>query len=288
MSPLSGVITESWALYKAHARHLISVAFVVFLPIAVLALLVSLAHGFLARSLADLVFLVGIYLLEAALVRAVQDVRDGTANLSVSQTFSAAMPSLGSVVGASLLAGILIYVGFWFVIIPGIYLATIWVLIVPVIMMENVGALASFGRSRELVRGRFWNVLGTLVLVFLIVFVVEIVLAVIFLAVFPAVLGSALAVLIAGSIAAPFGTTVVTLMYFRLVAAGPVTVGAAGGGPYATTMPGQYGAPQGGYPQGGQYGSGYQPGGQPAAGGFPQDGGFPPSTPPDTGFPPSS
>jgi hypothetical protein len=286
MSPLSGVITESWALYKAHARHLISVAFVVFLPIAVLTLLVSLAGGLIARSLADLVFLVGIYLLEAALVRAIQDVRDGTANLSVSQTFSAAMPSLGSVVGASILAGILIWIGFFIVIIPGIYLATIWVLIVPVIMVENTGALASFGRSRQLVRGRFWNVLGTLILVFLIVFVAEIVLSLIFLF-FPTALGSALAVLIAGSVMAPFGAAVVTLMYFRLVAAGPVTVGAAGGGPYATTMPGQYGAPQGGYPQGGQYGSGYPQGGQPAAG-FPQDGGFPPSTPPDTGFPPSS
>jgi len=286
MSPLSGVITESWALYKAHARHLISVAFVVFLPIAVLTLLVSLAGGLIARSLADLVFLVGIYLLEAALVRAIQDVRDGTANLSVSQTFSAAMPSLGSVVGASILAGILIWIGFFIVIIPGIYLATIWVLIVPVIMVENAGALASFGRSRELVRGRFWNVLGTLILVFLIVFVAEIVLSLIFLF-FPTALGSALAVLVAGSVIAPFGAAVVTLMYFRLVAAGPVTVGAAGGGPYATTMPGQYGAPQGGYPQGGQYGSGYPQDGQPAAG-FPQDGGFPPSTPPDTGFPPSS
>ena len=82
MSPLSGVITESWALYKAHARHLISVAFVVFLPIAVVTLLVALVGGFFARTLADLVFLVGLYLLEAALVRAIQDVRDGTANLS--------------------------------------------------------------------------------------------------------------------------------------------------------------------------------------------------------------
>jgi|HubBroStandDraft_6_1064221.scaffolds.fasta_scaffold349406_1 hypothetical protein len=287
MSPLSGVITESWALYKAHARHLISVAFVVFLPIAVVTLLVALVGGFFARTLADLVFLVGLYLLEAALVRAIQDVRDGTANLSVSQTFSAAMPSLGSVVGASILAGILIWIGFFFIIIPGIFLATIWVLIVPVIMVENVGALASFGRSRELVKGRFWNVLGTLILVFLIVFVAEIVLSLIFLF-FPTALGSALAVLVAGSVIAPFGAAVVTLMYFRLVAAGPVMAGASAYG----SMPGQYGAPPGGYPQGGQYGSGYQPGGYPQGGppaaGFPQDGGFPPSTPPDPGFPPTS
>jgi hypothetical protein len=287
MSPLSGVITESWQLYRAHARHLITVAFVVFLPIAVLSLLVDLAGGFFGRLLVDLVFLVGIYLLEAALVKAVQDVRDGTVDLSVSQTFSAAMPSLGSVIAASLLAGILIWIGFFIVIIPGIFLATIWVLIVPVILVENVGTMASFGRSWQLVRPHFWNVLGTLILVFLIVFVCEIVLGLIFL-VFPTVLGSALAVLIAGSIVAPFGATVVTLMYFRLAAYVPV---AAGGSQYGS-MPGQYGAPQGGYPQGGQYGSGYpQQGGYPQGGqpgGSAPDGGFPPAAPPEQGFPPTS
>jgi hypothetical protein len=283
MSPLSGVITESWALYRAHAKHLISVAFVVYLPFAVLSLLVALAGSVFGSLLVDLVFFIGFYLLEAALVKAVQDVRDGTTNLSVGQTFQSALPSLGNVLVASIIAGILIFIGFFFIIIPGIWLATIWCLIVPVIVLENVGAMASFGRSNQLVRGRFWNVLGTLVLVILIVLVVEIVIGII-LVFFPLEVRSALAVLIAGSLVAPFGAAVITLMYFRLVAApvgGPAGGGPYGGGPYGG---GQYGGgPYGGGPYGGQPG--------PNDAGFPppaQPGGFPPPAQPGSGAPPTS
>ncbi|HXW47197.1 MAG TPA: hypothetical protein VEL03_20560 [Streptosporangiaceae bacterium] len=289
MSPLSGVITESWQLYKAHARHLISVAFAVYLPIAVLTLLVGLAGGFFGRLLVDLVSFVGFLLLEAALVKAIQDVRGGATNLSVGQTFSAALPSLGAVAVASVLAAIGIWIGLILIIIPGIYLATIWCLIVPAIVVENAPAMSSFGRSNQLVKGRFWNVLGTLVLVVLIVFVVEIILGLIFVAL-PFALAQGLAVLVAGSLVAPFGAAVITNMYFRLAAA-PVGAAAGYGGPAGGPYGGQYGANPYGTaapgtfgtqpPPAGQYGTGYAPPSQPEPGAGP-------NTQPDTGFPPSS
>lgn len=256
MSPLTGVLTESWQLYRAHARHLMTVALAVFLPIAIVTLLVTFVGGFFGRVLGYLVTLIGFYILEAVLVKAVQDVRDGTADMSVMPTFASAAPYLGSVAGASILAGVLIWIGFWFLLIPGIILATIWCLIVPVIVLENTGALSSFRRSQELVRGRFWNVLGTLALVVLIIIAVEIVLGLI-LSALPLVLAAAIGTLIAGGVVAPFGATVVTLMYFRLAAAQPGGSATVGGGPYG----GQASDP---------YGPGFQPpGGQ-------QDTGFPP------------
>jgi hypothetical protein len=290
MSPLSGVITESWQLYRAHARHLISVAFVVYLPIAVLTLLVGLAGGFPGRILVDLVSFIGFLLLEAALVKAVQDVRGGATNLSVGQTFSAALPSLGSVVVASVLAAIGIWIGFFLIIIPGIYLATIWCLIVPAIVVENTPAMSSFGRSNQLVKGRFWNVLGTLILVILIVFVVEIIIGLIFVAL-PFSLAQALAVLIAGSVVAPFGAAVITNMYFRLAAA-PVGAAAGYGGPHGGQYGGQYGANPYGTAAPGTYGTQPPPSDPYGGTGYPpptQPGpGVPPSGQQDTGFPPSS
>jgi hypothetical protein len=299
MSPLTGVINESWQLYKAHARHLITIAFVVFLPMAVVTVIVALAGGIFARLLADLVLLIGFYVLEAALVKAVQDVRDGTEDLSVGQTFSAVIPRIGSVLVASIIASILIEVGFFIVIIPGIILATIWCLIVPVIVVENGDALGSFGRSQRLVRGHFWNVLGTLILVFLILFVVEIILGLIF-TFLPTVLGLGLAVLIAGSVIAPFGAAVITLMYFRLAAAPVPAAGGYGGpnpygdpNPFSGPPPSQspFGGPPpsqspfGGPPPGqfgtqppGQFGTGYPPSGQPDSGFPPDSGGIPPSS----------
>ena len=83
---------------------------------------------------------------------------------------------------ASILAGIAITVGLILVIVPGLYLITIWAVIVPVIVIEGSGALASFGRSYQLVRGRGWHVFGTLVLVFVILLVVQFLLGLVFLA----------------------------------------------------------------------------------------------------------
>ena len=53
-----------------------------------------------------------------------------------------------------ILAGIAIAIGFVLLIIPGLFLITIWSVIVPVIVIERTGVFDSFGRSRELVKGQ--------------------------------------------------------------------------------------------------------------------------------------
>ena len=80
---------------------------------------------------------------------------------------------------ASILAGIGIGIGLLLFIVPGLWLLTIWAVIVPAIVIGQSGALASFGYSRTLVRGNGWHVFGTLVLVFLILIAGEIVLGLI-------------------------------------------------------------------------------------------------------------
>ncbi len=181
MNPLSGVLDEAWRMYKAHARHLLAIAFVIYLVAAVIAALLALA-GTIGALLGGLVGIIAAFLLQAALVKAVQDVRDGRVDMSIGETVSAATPYLGAVVLASFLAGIAITIGLILVIVPGLYLMTIWAVIVPVIVIEGSGALASFGRSQQLVRGRGWHVFATLVLVFVILLVVQFLLGLVFLA----------------------------------------------------------------------------------------------------------
>jgi hypothetical protein len=215
MNPLSGVLDEAWRMYKAHAKHLLAIAFVIYLVAAVIAALFALAGGTIGALLGGLVELIAAFLLQAALVKAVQDVRDGRVDMSIGETVSAATPYLGSVILASLLAGIAIAIGLILVIVPGLYLMTIWAVIVPVIVIEGSGALASFGRSQQLVRGRGWHVFATLVLVYVILLVVNLVLGLIFSAL-PHVLGSGLSSIISGTLIAPFLALVVTLVYYRL------------------------------------------------------------------------
>jgi hypothetical protein len=215
MNPLSGVLDEAWRMYKAHARHLLAIAFVIYLAAAVIAALLALAGGTIGALLGALVEIVAAFLLQATLVKAVQDVRDGRADLSIGETVSAATPYIASVALASILAGIAIVIGLALIIVPGLYLITIWAVIVPVIVIEGSGALASFGRSQQLVRGRGWHVFATLVLVYVILLVVNLVLGLIFSAL-PRVLGSGLSSIIAGTLIAPFLALVVTLVYYRL------------------------------------------------------------------------
>jgi hypothetical protein len=211
-------------MYKAHAAHLLAIAFIIYVAAAIVAGLLSLA-GVFGSPLGSVVELFAAFLLQATLIKAVQDVRDGRADLSIGGTVSAATPYIWSVAAAAILAGIAITIGLILIIVPGLWLITIWAVIIPVIVIERTGALASFGRSRQLVRGHGWHVFGTLVLVFVILLVVEFILGLIF-AALPLVLRSGLGTVISGTLVAPFLALVVTLIYYRLT-------GSNGRGPLA-------------------------------------------------------
>jgi hypothetical protein len=238
MNPLSGVLGEAWQMYKAFARHLLTIAFVIYLIAAIIAALLGLVGGFIGALLGSLVGIVAAFLLQATLVKAVQDVRDGRADMSLGETVRAATPYLGRVAGASILAGLAISIGLVLLIAPGLFLITIWAVIVPVIVLEGSGAMASFGRSRQLVRGRGWHVFGTLVLTWVILLVVNIVLGLVFVAL-PNALSNGLSSVISGTLVAPFIALVVTLVYYRLTAtsADPVPPGAGYGGSQQVLWP---------------------------------------------------
>jgi hypothetical protein len=272
MNPLSGVLDEAWRMYKTFARHLLAIAFAIYLVAAIITALLALAGGTVGILLGSLVSIVAAFLLQATLVKAVQDVRDGHADLSIRQTVNEALPFIGPVALASILAAIAITIGLLLIIVPGLFLITIWAVIVPVIIIERSGAMASFARSRQLVRGHGWPVFGTLVLVYIIMLVVNIVLGLIFSAL-PHVLGDGLSSVISGTLISPFLALVVTLVYYRLLG---VSQAAPAGPPYGGYQQGYGQPPQGdpwaGYnqpPQGGGYnqppqGGGY---GQPPQGG---------------------
>ena len=262
MNPLAGVLGESWQLYRTHARHLLTIAAIVYVIAAIVSAVLQLAGGFVGTLLGLLVTLVAAFLLTAALVKAVQDVRDGTVNLSVGETLSAATPLIGPVAIAAILAAIVITIGFAAFIIPGLFLVTILCLIVPAIVIEGASPLDSFKRSWQLVKGHFWNVFGILCVVFLVLFAVDIVLWLIF-SPLPNFIGHFLSSVVGGTLVAPFIAVVTTLMYGRLSGA---TVGAGPGsygnqGPYGQSGPsggpGGYGN-QGAYQQ---YGPSDGPGG---------------------------
>jgi len=218
MSPTSGVIGEAWGIYKAHWRHLLTISFVTYLIVAVLTAILAAILTWVGAILGFFISLVAVFWLQAALVKAVEDVRDGRADLSLQETFDAAKPHLGSVIVAGILAGLGIILGLILLIVPGLFLMTIWAVIVPVIVLENKSAGESFSRSRELVRGYGWGVFGVIVLTILLLIGFEIVLSLI-LSPFADWLRGFISNVVSGTLTAPFIAVVLTLLYFRLRAA---------------------------------------------------------------------
>jgi hypothetical protein len=161
MSP-GAIFGEAWEMYKAHWRTFLPLAFIVYVVLALVSLVLAILLGWLGVLLGGLVGIVGVFWLQGALVEAVQDVRDGRADLTLGETFQRVQPKLGTLIGAGLLAGLGVAVGLLLFIVPGIYLLVLWCMIVPVIVLEGAGVMDSFGRSRELGRGNGWNIAGVI------------------------------------------------------------------------------------------------------------------------------
>jgi hypothetical protein len=213
------VLGEARALYKAHWRHFLPLALLVFVVLSLISLVLSLVLGWFGAVLASVIGLVGVFWLQGGLAEAVADVRDGRVDLSISETLHRVRPRVASLLGAGLLAGLGVALGLLLLIVPGLVLLTWWSVIVPVVVLERAPAMESFGRSRELVRGYGWNVFGVIVLTVLVLLLAVLVLAIVFAIVLgwlPDGLRGYVQSLAANTLTAPFLALAWTLMYFRL------------------------------------------------------------------------
>ena len=249
MSPLTGVLTEAWDLYRRFAGHFLLISFVIYVITAALVSLLSLA-GVVGAIFGAIISFAATFVVQASLIKAVQDVRDGRVDLDLAETVRAAGPYILPVIGASILAGIGVAIGFFLLIVPGLILLTYWCLIVPFIVIAGAGVFESFSNSMRTVRGYAWRVFGTYVLVFLILIAFAIALGFV-LILLPLWLRSFVNNLVTGTLITPFLALVATLIYYRLTAAHAgepyVVTGPEGATvwepPYPTTTPGPSDSP---------------------------------------------
>src|SRR5215469_15111213 len=203
MSPLTGVLSEAWDLYRRFASHFLLIAFVIYVITAILVSLLSLA-GVVGAILGAILSFAATYVVQASLIKAVQDVRDGRVDLDLGQTVQAAGPFILPVIGASILASIGIAIGLILFLVPGLILLTYWCLIVPFIVLARAGVFDAFGKSMRTVQGYAWRVFGTYVLVFLILIAFSFVLSAILSFLHPLALRSFLSTVVSGTLIAPF------------------------------------------------------------------------------------
>jgi len=220
---LTGVFGEAWELYRAHWRHFFSIAVVVYLLLWILSVLVTALFDWLGLFIAGLIAIAGAFWLQGALIEAVRDVRDGRADLSVRDTLERVRPHFNRIVLAGILAGVAITFGLLLLLVPGLILLTIWIVVIPAIVLEERGVLEAFGRSRELVRGHGWNVFAVIVLTFLLLIGVSLLLSAVLAPLenwFARLIGD----VVGNTLVTPFVVATWTLVYYRLIAdeeAGP-------------------------------------------------------------------
>lgn len=91
---------------------------------------------------------------------------------SLERAFSFTTSKLPSLLVAGIVSAFLIGIGLVALVIPGIIIAIMFSLVVQVIIIEDVGAFDSFGRSRKLVSGRWLKTFGLFLVLVIIIFVI--------------------------------------------------------------------------------------------------------------------
>jgi hypothetical protein len=210
-------LSEVFSLYGENFGLLMPVAFWIFLVVAIVdgvtasnnvyLLVLSLAIGTLAGTL-----------YQGVVVNLVRNVHDGRTDSSISGLVTATLPRVLPLIGAGLISGVAIACGFVLLIVPGLYLATIWAVIAPVIVVGESDVGESFSRSRALVRGNGWPVLGAVFVGGLIVVIGGLILTSIAAAIADGAIVRIVFSAIAATITAPISALVAAVLYFRLVA----------------------------------------------------------------------
>lgn len=207
------ILRRTVHLYRAHWRALLTIAAAVYVPVAAVgALIGGTWPGF---AVATALNVAAIFLVQGAVTGAVARIRDGADEVDLSETLSAAVALLPSLSAAGVLATLGILLGLLALIVPGLVLLTWWLVVCPVIVLEDPRVIPAFGRSRRLVRGSAWPVFGLVVLTLLVVLALGIGLALAFSPLHPAA-AAFLGTAVGDTLAAPFAGVAWTLTYFRL------------------------------------------------------------------------
>lgn len=207
---------ETFAIYRDQAGVLLPVAFWLFLLTAVVE---ELTIDSLALFWVGIVVsLVTLTLYQGMVVGLVRDVQDGRRDASVGDLARSALPVLLPLVGAGFVIVAGVAIGLVLLIVPGLYLLTIWAVTAPVLVIERHGVFASLGRSRQLVRGSGWPVFGAVVIAILISVLVAVPLAQLAEAIADGPILRIVFSVLALTVTAPIQALVASVLYFRLLA----------------------------------------------------------------------
>lgn len=182
---VSRIVDRTFTLYKQNFLRFITIVAVIQVPLALVSLvwLAILSRGVeettsaitatVASFVSIFISLVGNALCQGALARSISDAYLGK-ELTVEQTFRAVLPKLMTLIGASLLVGLVVGVGFMLLVVPGVIFGLWFFVTTPSIVVENQGVTAGMSRSKALASGNLGKVFAVGLLAVLITWIITI------------------------------------------------------------------------------------------------------------------
>jgi hypothetical protein len=166
------VSREAWRTYRAHPVALLGPGIVLFALFGLPAALLNEVHvnGVDEAAVEQIALVLGVQALGVmssflyyGYCEKVADQSRRHADVSVSGALLDTWHVLPMLITASIVAGLLVAIGFLLLILPGIYLACRFALIAPTSSFEHAWPRRALRRSYELTRGHFWFVAATAV-----------------------------------------------------------------------------------------------------------------------------
>jgi hypothetical protein len=168
---VGGVLVEAWRLYRRFFWRGLAIATPLFTIFTLPQAFVDTLHD-TTWTVATASFLVslstsyGDFLVEGFLAEDTREHRRGLPPPRFRDLPHRMGPRLLALLNATLIYSICFTVGLGLFIVPGLLVLTYWSVIVPVIVLEGLGIRDSFRRSYRVVKGSFWPVFWTVVILF--------------------------------------------------------------------------------------------------------------------------
>ena len=154
----------------------------------------------------------------AALARAVHDLRT-TGQASIGTAFGTAISTVLPVLLLVIIVTVVFALGFVALIVPGLYIAALWFVVIPAAVIERIG-LRALGRSAELSRGYRWPLVGLILIYGLLMIILSTVaFGLQFLLVglgTPGMIGAAVLAVLFSAVMYGFGGAITAVAYGRL------------------------------------------------------------------------
>jgi len=161
------IIDWSFRFYRAHWGDLAVLSALLLVPPALLTVVTPAWFHTVIQVTENLMFLV----VQGAIAVFVSAAIEGDQVISAAETLRRLGGRAGSVLGAAILSGILIMIGAFVLLVPGIIILVWTAVATPAAAVEQARTFRALARSRDLARGHFWHVLGTVIFAWIIMIV---------------------------------------------------------------------------------------------------------------------